>query len=193
MQNDEHDADHDREWRFRMRTSGEAVPPPSDRVKETLTTLGVLGPQRRPVRSRMAMRVLAGTAASILVFALGHRVGRGSVGPRQAAAGRFALFVLGDGTDGVPEASKVAEYGQWLTTLSQSGIGVSGEKLRNPGWLLGAGSTRFDAGIDPAPADRITGFFIIAAPTPDSALAIAQGMPHLKHGGRLVLREIEPT
>jgi len=42
-------------------------------------------------------------------------------------------------------------------------------------------------------ATRITGFFIIGAPTPDSALAIARGMPYPRHGGCLVLRAIEPT
>jgi hypothetical protein len=171
----------------------DAVPPSSDRVKQTLVARGLLGSRPRSVRSFPGMRALAALAASILIFALGHRIGRGSGGAPPGMAGRYAVFVLGDGTDGVPEAARVAEYRQWVTTLRTSGLGVSGEKLRNSAWELGSGVTRFDAGNEPVPNDRITGFFIISAPTPDSALAIARGMPHLHHGGQLVLREIDPT
>src|SRR5271169_2594028 len=40
---------------------------------------------------------------------------------------------------------------------------------------------------------NLGGYFVIAAPNLDAALAIARTYPHLKHGGTIVIRPIDPT
>jgi hypothetical protein len=37
------------------------------------------------------------------------------------------------------------------------------------------------------------GFFLVRAATAEEAEAIARGCPHLRHGGTISLREIDPT
>jgi hypothetical protein len=196
--------DHDEKgpdaaWREFMAGTGESEPPPSSRVKQSIERRGL--PAGRPSawqadappRGLPAVMRLVGTAAAVvLAFFLGLWTGRRPSTAASPPDGRYALFVLGEGDDGVAEGAKVAEYGAWIERLAVSGVDVSGEKLGSAGWRLAPGEAAVresGAGAE----DRVTGFFIIAAPSADSALSIARGMPHLRHGGRLVLRPIEPT
>ncbi len=81
----------------------------------------------------------------------------------------------------------IAEYSAWARGLRAQGRLVSAEKLTDDGgqWFGGAASTASD--------DRVGGFFVIRAKTPDEARAIAESCPHLKHRGRVELRAIYPT
>jgi hypothetical protein len=40
---------------------------------------------------------------------------------------------------------------------------------------------------------RLAGFFMIRAPDDRSALEIARTCPHVRYGGSIVIREIDPT
>jgi hypothetical protein len=40
---------------------------------------------------------------------------------------------------------------------------------------------------------RLAGYFIIRAADQRSALEIGRSCPHVRYGGRIVVREIEPT
>jgi hypothetical protein len=42
-------------------------------------------------------------------------------------------------------------------------------------------------------APRVSGFFLIRAGSLDEAEAIARDCPHLRHGGRVLVRDVDPT
>ena len=85
------------------------------------------------------------------------------------------------------EARIVAEYARWASALRDEGKLVIAEKLADsPAQLLGAGSSSPES-------DRVGGFFLIRAASFEEAQRIANDCPHLRHGGRVELRAIEPT
>lgn len=90
----------------------------------------------------------------------------------------------------------IAEYVEWRHKIEGDGKYVSGEKLKDEGGkhLLGAnGSLRVTDGPYTEAKEVIGGFFMISAADYDDAVRVASGCPHLKYGGRIELREIEPT
>ncbi len=168
----------------REKTAPAAV---EERVVSALRARGVI----RRDRGRRTRRVwLAAAAAGLL--AAGFLLGRGFP-PRPApgsASPRFALFLL-RGAESVPqrpeeEAARVAEYRAWARGLAGAGRLVTGEKLEDRGERIGGPSSA-------APAEEIRGFFVISASNFEDALAVARGCPHLRHGGRILVRPIAPV
>ncbi len=90
----------------------------------------------------------------------------------------------------------IAEYVAWRHQIEADGKYVGGEKLKDEGGkhLSGAnGGLRVTDGPYTEAKEVIGGFFTISAADYDEAVATASGCPHLKYGGRIELREIEPT
>lgn len=88
------------------------------------------------------------------------------------------------------------KYGQWAGALAREGSLVAGEKLDETGMLLeipGGAGTMLPGGDDGSPLGRLGGYFVISAGDRAEALAIAGTNPHLRHGGRIVVRPIVPT
>ncbi|MCI0708158.1 MAG: YciI family protein [Ignavibacteriae bacterium] len=105
----------------------------------------------------------------------------------------------------------VTEYSQWAAGVHNSGRYITGEKLRDSGRILkkiGVSASsqegkqilkKIDGSI--AVIDtlfnqgegELGGYFIIEAKDYDEAVKIASQCPHLKYGGTIELREIEPT
>ncbi len=137
-------------------------------------------------------------AAIPAAFAAGMLAGSRSTAPpdqRAGAAGskpRFMLLLLEDASYENPAPGemegRVAEYASWARGLSASGVEVSGEKLGETGIPLGPPQEQ-----TPSIATALAGFFIVSAADAKQAAGIAMGCPHLKHGGRIVVRPIEPT
>jgi hypothetical protein len=167
-------------------TDDEVVPPPrlEDRVVSTLRERGLLRDGAPRIFSqRWAWP--AAIAAGLLLFAGGFTLGRGA---RSAPDLPRYTLLLYEGPEfngaGIRESELVAEYSGWARELAGRGRLVAGEKLSAQGWALG-----------PAAADRRdpSGFFIIAARSDEEALSIARSCPHLRHGGTVSLRAIDPT
>ncbi|MGH7539662.1 MAG: hypothetical protein ACRELC_01565, partial [Gemmatimonadota bacterium] len=77
------------------------------------------------------------------------------------------------------------EYGAWARRLAAAGALVSAEEL-DPGtgrWV--APDTVADRASAP-----VSGYFLVAAPSYDSALAIARASPHAAYGGLIEVRRI---
>ena len=167
-------------------------PEVEERIVSALRRRGLV---RAPgVRSRSWSRLAAAAAAALALFAAGLGVGRGLASRVVAspAEPRFALFLL-RGSERVPEpaeeeAARVAEYRGWARGLAGKGRFVSGEKLEDEARQLGSPQ----AGAS-SPAEEIRGFFVISARDFGEALAIARGCPHLRHGGRILVRPIART
>ncbi|MGE5279032.1 MAG: YciI family protein [Acidobacteriota bacterium] len=159
-------------------------------VVSALRARGVI----RPNRGRSSRRAwLAAAAAGLL--AAGFLIGRGFP-PRRppgSASPRFVLFLL-RGAESVPqrpeeEAARVAEYRAWARGLAGAGRLVTGEKLEDRGERIGAPSSA----AGPEGEEEIRGFFVISAFDFEDALAVARGCPHLRHGGRILVRPIAPV
>ncbi|HSM07851.1 MAG TPA: YciI family protein [Gemmatimonadota bacterium] len=122
---------------------------------------------------------------------------RGERPPRSVEA-QYVLLLYED-EDFRPahdEDALVAEYGQWAGALAREGSLVAGEKLDETGMLLeipGGAGTMLPGGDDGSPLGRLGGYFVISAGDRAEALAIAGTNPHLRHGGRIVVRPIVPT
>ena len=165
--------------------------PPSgmeDRVVAHLRKHGLLrsGPGRR------WLQVAAGLAACLGIFFAGVEIGaRRSPVPSQPAGERFILLLYESAAyvHAAPggERERIAEYSTWARGLSQSGEFVTGEKLKDGEVLLG--SSALPVGRDQP--GSLGGFFIIAARDPEQAREIASTCPHLRHGGWIVIRQID--
>jgi hypothetical protein len=189
-------SEDDGDWtgteRARLQALARAEEPPSEleaRVVRALRERGLIRGRRR-----QAWRV---PAAAVVAFVCGVALGRAGLegrGGRGAAPGRsFALLLLpGAGMEGgaAAESARVEEYRAWARGLAAKGQLVDGEKLKAQVKVLAPPSL-------PVPDGRadggMLGFFLVRAATAEEAEAIARGCPHLRHGGTISLREIDPT
>lgn len=167
-----------------------ALDPPAgveDRVVAALRSEGAL------VSSHRRSRFWAAAAAVLFLFGLGLGARLGSRKPVDAGP-RFVLLLYEDAAfdrgDGSAEADRVREYSAWARTLAESGKLVAGEKLAEGGYSL-AGREISASGPELAPG--LAGYFVVRAGNDAEAREIATTCPHLRHGGRVVVRRIVPT
>ena len=170
--------------------------PPAGLEQATVAALAARGLLRRPRRGFDATLALA---ASVLLFAGGLALGRfgGETAPSVDGRPRFALFLY-EGPEydqpapgGMDE--RVEEYVAWARAERTDGTVEGGEKLKDGDDV--AIEPDGSAGAVPSPPDeaRLAGYFLIRAADQGAALEIARSCPHVRYGGRIVLREIEPT
>ena len=90
----------------------------------------------------------------------------------------------------------IEEYTAWSQKLAGDGKLMGGQKLKDEGGrhLSGYnGDFRVTDGPFAEAKAVIGGFFSISAADYNDAVEISKDCPHLKYGGRIELREIEPT
>jgi hypothetical protein len=177
---DEYD-DWDEAEREALRSMAQAPPPP-EILERVLEQLG----RSRPRRRRVATWSLS-AAASVALFACGVLVGERRATPVPDPRPLY-LLLLYDVTTLAPqeEAARISEYGAWAGRVRASGHLKAGEKLKDEAVVLGP---RFQA----AEEGRLGGYFLIAATGLDQALEIARDCPHVRHGGRVVVRPVDPV
>jgi hypothetical protein len=176
------------------------VPPPLEMEAELLARLSREGLLSRRSRSRRWVAPLAAAAAAG-IFALGLGLGGAWRKPpapptppvATAATGpRYVLFVEvgpGQAVTGDALLARIQEYRDWSVRMRASGNGLGGEKLAGGGWTLEGEAS---GPLRPAPDGFETGgYFLLTARDDAEALEIARTHPHLKHGGRMVLRRID--
>jgi hypothetical protein len=176
------------------------LPPPAleDRVILELKGHGLLRAQH--AGSRWRWRAAITLAASLAVFLIGMYVGIRTTSPVPRPGGAQFVFFLVEGESfraplSGEEEYRIAEYRNWAHHLGESGIRLSGEKLKEGEAILGSSPSRqlsAGAGADGG-VGSLGGYFIVEAKNLEQARKIASTCPHLLHGGRLIIRQIDPT
>jgi hypothetical protein len=164
-----------------------ATPPPPElraRVVATLRRSGYIGSEAAPWLRRV---IAAGAIAAALL--VGFVAGRTRI-DAAPSGNNFLLLLYEDAgyRDDRPSAEIVAEYAGWADSLGRAGALVLGEKLGDARIdVVGAGASGPPAASGgPGP----TGLFIVRTANTDSAAAIARSAPHIRQGGRIVVRPI---
>ncbi|MGE0455415.1 MAG: YciI family protein [Vicinamibacteria bacterium] len=162
--------------------SAAAEPPTGleERVVAALRRERLLAPRRGP-------RHLLLTAAALACVAVGW-LARDQFGRTvQDVPGLYLLLLskLPESTDSAAQARFVEEYRQWANGLRGEGRLVRGEKLGGEARDLGA--------IAPEGSMNPSGFFLIRARSLEEATALARGCPHLRRGGSITIRNVDPT
>ena len=188
----------------------EVEPPPELRgkVADRLRTAGLLGTEgvRRPIFGLPAARLVAGL---ILAFALGGGLGwwggsrsTGPVpieAPEPAGPSRFVLLLY-EGPEyqamGSSPAELVEEYTAWARVLEGSGSLVMADKLAEDARVIepsgrAGGAVPVSSPLVSGELGIITGFFIVRAASYEEAQRIAASSPHVRHGGRIIIRRID--
>ena len=171
-------------------------PPPDleERVVKALAERGLLADSTRRQWPALWRRTIA-VAAGIALFVGGALIGRlrdsSTATQPDTATPRYALLLYGGRTESpAEERERVREYASWARGLASRGRYVGGEKLSDSSRELTAAATIDRPATD---AQSLAGFFIVSAATPAEADSIARSCPHIRHGGKIVVRAIEPT
>jgi hypothetical protein len=155
----------------------EDAPPLSSqaRIVRKLKASGLLEPERRPYW-KLAVAAVVLSAA----FAAGWLAARAeAVWPRE---NRYVLLLYGE-SDSRSNA-RVEEYREWAREEKNKGRDARGERLSTSEIAVG-GSAR--SGL------TLQGFFVITAGSEEEAVGVAKSHPHVRHGGVVVVRPIDPT
>ncbi len=112
------------------------------------------------------------------------------------------LLILHESPTGAMEMSPaeiekiILEYKSWSRSVAEAGKLAGGQKLRDEGGRM-LTNTNGDFRVTDGPfaeaKEVIGGFFMIKAADYDEAVEISRTCPHLTYGGRIELREVEPT
>ena len=162
----------------------EATPSPAlqRRVEASLRRRGLLakGPPWR----------LAGFAASlVLALGAGYIAGRAGAAPPSHGGRQYLLLLREDSSyrDDRPVDEIVREYAQWANSLRRNDLLVMAEKLGDEEASVGGAASSLTSAAE----SPTTGFFLVRAPDLAAAQAIAASSPHIRYGGRIVVRSVE--
>ena len=169
--------------------------------------------EQRGIALSLPGRVAISAVALAACVLLGVAVGRRSTSPAAPAADpaaqlataptkeKYLLLLHGPArsanaapptaADSAAERAIVDEYRAWANSLANSGSLVTAEKLAdNPLTMLVANRTVEMPRNTP---EELGGFFLIQVADSAEAFRIARACPHLKYGGTVEVRRIEPT
>jgi hypothetical protein len=166
----------------------EQAPPSAlrDRIENDLRRRGMVV-ATRPRYARLAATILFPLLCAAAGFAAGwfSRPAASATVRHDDRQPHFMLLLYG-GMDNAGD-NGVREYGDWARRLAATGTDVSGEKLADEsGAFVGAPLA------SPAGAE-LRGFFIVQAADARQAQLLATSHPHVKRGGTIVVRRIDPT
>jgi hypothetical protein len=154
------------------------------RVEHTLGARGLIA------ESPTSWKRVALAASIVIAAGLGFAAGRVQRTAPAHDGPQFLLLLREDSTyrDDRPVGDIVREYGRWADSLRRNEQLVLAEKLGDERADVVDPQTDFrpDQGESPT-----TGFFLVRAPDLEAARAIAAASPHVKYGGRVVIRSVQ--
>ncbi len=148
--------------------------------------------RQQGVRAVGARPWLAAAALAFTAFLAGL-LSSGPDSPAPAPQASFALLLYGGstGSDSSAHAARAEEYRRWASADHPWGRVIGGEALGDSAWTVERAKTNISLGK--ARSDELVGFFLVQAPSREAAAFLAVACPHLKYGGRVVVRAIQPT
>ena len=149
-----------------------------------------------PIYRKLAALVLV----AVITFLTGWGIGVSTtvdddrhLDNRSGSSREFVLLTINT-LEFVENEDLVKEYGQWFSKYNKDGYVETGGELREIGWSI-SGERPKGVPIDyTKPFERkeyVSGFFILHVPDAEKAFEIANTCPHLKHNGKMELREIK--
>ena len=158
----------------------DAVPPPSLRDR-------VLRDAMPPLKQRARWRMALALAAALVLAFMGGRATRGAAGETEGSQYLLLLYEGAGYRDDRPLQETVAEYARWADSLQGQRLLTRAHKLDEEQLAL---LNTQPAVAEVPTASEPTGLFIVRAESSAEAAAIARTSPHLKYGGRIVLRKL---
>jgi hypothetical protein len=147
--------------------------------------------------------VAAALAVSLTAaFLLGRATAARSAAPvpAEGAAAQFALLLYEtdtyDPAKGAEARARYDEYSRWVAEARRRRQFVTGEDLAvDDGFTLAPTHHEPAAAreVSAAPGAVLSGIFFITASDYDDALSLAESLPHLRHGGHVVVQRVIPT
>ena len=133
-------------------------------------------------RRRLAITMWTAAAAAAIIAIVAWLVLMRTTPPPPDGP-RFVLLLYA-GSEPVSGTADVRreEYGAWARDLASRGVQVSGEELSEESAALGT-TTASEAALP-------RGFFVIRADDLAAAQRIASTCPHLRYGGRIVIKRV---
>jgi hypothetical protein len=193
-----------------LRRARAGVAPPRRLEDDTVAILrerGLVRPPRR-IRSiasarRMTPWAIAATVVAIAGWVIVQRLPRQEIstsavvtraaapGPAAIAGPRYMLLLYGGGTpvSGAPDTRR-REYADWARGIASRGVAISGEELSEEAREVGAATADRSVAVAPPSGPLPRGYFVVSAPDLESAQRIASTCPHLRYGGRIVVKKI---
>jgi hypothetical protein len=114
--------------------------------------------------------------------------------PAKSAGGIF-IFLLHEDSNfkNLPDKeAQIAEYRDWADKLGKAGQLVDAAKLRDDGMIVEAkGQRKVTPAELPITGNGVAGYFVVRAQDYAAAVKLAQTCPHVKYGGRVVVRQLE--
>src|SRR5262245_29518627 len=169
------------EERARLERLKRDLLPPSHIEADLIEALRRRGLVRdRSGRWQMLVTVTAALAAGLIAAVLVYR----QLDSRAPVNQPESVLLLYAGADGGAWPSRREEYTAWARTVAAQGTTISGLELVEPSEQIAVLPDGPERGVP----DQPRGFFVIRARDLDAARQIASSCPHLRYGGRIVLR-----
>lgn len=182
----------------------EIDPPPrlKSRVERSLRARRLIASIVPSKRSK-----LIAVAAGLVLFAAGFGLGTATAGDEGAEtvpdAGFMLLLFQDDGyRPGMPAPEVLGEYVAWTAAIRRGGMAIRGEALGDGAAVLSVDDFESSetsrspwqtASLTETSYGQLVGFFLLATNDRAEALSIARTCPHLRFGGRIVVRPIRST
>jgi hypothetical protein len=152
----------------------------------------------RGARPRPRVPLVVMMAVALAIFACGLAAGRLlSLQTRPSANTTGYMLLLYENTEYRPAqpgdtSARVEEYRAWARRIAEGGVTIDGERLEPDGVELNGRDGLIERRAA-ARGDRLAGYFVISAASRAEAERIAATCPHLRHGGRVLVKAILPT
>jgi hypothetical protein len=152
----------------------------------------------RSARPRRPVARMVVVSAALVIFACGLGAGRllSLRTPPSAHTTGYMLLLYENNEYRSAQpgdaSARVEEYRAWARRIAESGVTIDGERLEVDGLELEGGDGSIERRVA-ARGDRLAGYFVVSTATRAEAERIATTCPHLRHGGRVVVKAILPT
>lgn len=160
--------------------------PPDELERRTIARLRNEGLVRSRKLFALSWRIAASIAAAFILGVTAGLVWDGEDHEANTIESSYMLVLYVDeeyDRTGDPR-ERVAEYDAWARATSASGPHVMAAKFTRDVWTAADGPADSNA-------DSMTGFYLVDARSPREALELARQTPHVRYGGKIVVRKID--